>query len=163
MHRMETVARAMMLALLAATAAGAQTVYKSTNPDGSVVYSDKPPAGGKIDKIITFPDLPSSPLQPLAVQPLSRQPQARKAQPAPSSRSVNVTLYSAAWCGYCKRAKSYLVQHAIPYENVDVDTLDGRDAFERAGKGGIPLLVAGKRRVRGFKQEGYDAFFASRR
>jgi glutaredoxin len=162
---METIVRALMLAaLLAATVAGAQTVYKSTNPDGSVVYSDKAPTGGKVDKVITFADLPSSPLQPLAVRPLSLlpQPPPRKAQPAPSPRSVNVTLYSAAWCGYCKRAKSYLVEHAIPYENVDVDTPDGRDAFERAGKGGIPLLVAGKRRVRGFKQDGYDAFFASR-
>lgn len=160
---METIARALMLAaLLTATVAGAQTVYKSTNPDGSVVYSDKAPAGGKVDKVITFADLPSSPLQPLAVQPLSPQPSPRKTRLAPPPRSVNVTLYSAAWCGYCKRAKSYLVAHAIPYENIDVDTPDGRDAFERAGKGGIPLLVAGKRRVRGFKQEGYDAFFASR-
>jgi glutaredoxin len=199
---MENVVRALMLAatLLAATAAGAQTVYKSTNPDGSIVYSDKPPADGKIDKVIVFPDLPSSELKPLAVQSLPQRSMSPGTQrqavmtvapngarmvhvaltgssspnevqsssltdvkPAPSPpRNMNVTLYSAAWCGYCRRAKAYLAQNGIAYDDIDVDTPDGRAAFEQVGKDGVPLLVSGKKRVRGFRPEGYDAFFTSR-
>src|SRR5215813_3813688 len=69
--QMEGLLRALTLAaLLAATTAPAQTVYKSVGPDGSVVYSDKPPADGKIDKVIEFPDLPSSPVPP-DVRPLT--------------------------------------------------------------------------------------------
>jgi len=147
-------------ALLAATAAGAQTVYKSTNPDGSVVYSDRPPADGKIDKVIVFEDLPSSPVAPLAVpsHPPSRPPRTNAVRPPPPP----VTLYSAVWCGYCKRAKAYLADHRIAYLNVDIDTADGRAEFDDVGGGGVPLLKSGRKKVRGFKAEGYDAFFARR-
>jgi glutaredoxin len=59
-------------------------------------------------------------------------------------------MYSATWCGYCKRAKAYLAKKGIGYTNVDIDTADGRAAFAQAGKGGVPLLFAGNRRIRGF-------------
>lgn len=196
---MEGLFRASMLgALLVATAAGAQTVYKSKNPDGSVVYSDSPPADGKIDKIIEFPDLPSSVVPPLAVQPLPANPvsspravlmthtpqgarilQWPGSPPPPSQLSTPVesraplpeparpppapvTLYSAVWCGYCRRAKAYLAEHHIAYFNVDIDTSDGRAEFNGVGGGGVPLLMSGRKKVRGFKAEGYDAFFAGR-
>src|SRR5262249_4791605 len=42
-------------ALLAATAAHAQMVYKSVAPDGTVVYSDKPPENGKADSVTDLP------------------------------------------------------------------------------------------------------------
>ena len=38
--------------LLAAASAAAQTIYKSVNPDGTVVYSDKPPANGSDATVI---------------------------------------------------------------------------------------------------------------
>ena len=156
------------VALLAATAASAQTVYKSTNPDGSIVYSDKPPVDGKVDKVIEFPDLPSSPVPDTPPAPANRgsigtQRRAGSPRPSPAQspeQNTLLRLYSATWCGYCRRARAYLAQHAIDYENFDIDTPEGRDEFERAGKGGIPLLVGRGRKLRGFKVEGYDAFFA---
>ena len=71
-----------------------------------------------------------------------------------------VTLYSAAWCGYCRRAKAYLADHHIAYSNVDIETKSGRAEFDSLGGGRIPLLTSGGKRVRGFKAEGYDRFFA---
>ncbi|HEY2394855.1 MAG TPA: glutaredoxin family protein [Rudaea sp.] len=196
------IAAAALVALLAATSVGAQTFYKSTNPDGSVVYSDKPPVNGKVDKILEFPDLPSSPVPPLATPRLgAAQVSVTSSRPAvlmmhtpngvrvvdaidqragdPPRLSSRVdsapaaaepaipppppaTLYSAMWCGYCRRAKAYLADHGIAYLNVDIDTDDGRAAFANVGSGGIPLLMSGKKRVRGFKAEGYDSFFARR-
>ena len=181
---------------VASASAAAQIVYKSISPDGSVVYSDKPPSEGKVEKIIEFPDLPSSPVPPVAVpipdaavprhaivaggRPgdvhVVRQlaipdgpvlPEVHKselvavaANPPPPPPRNPVMLYSATWCGYCKRAKAYLAEHNIEYDNIDIDTADGRAAFDRAGKGGIPLLVSGRKRVRGFRPEGYDVFFS---
>lgn len=198
---MKGVLLAMLLAASpAATAAGAQTVYKYTKTDGSVVYSDRPPADGKVDRIIEFPDLPSSPVPPLAVVSIPdgrsrisgaypalmmQTPQgARVVQwellpPPPGQLSIPVevdaprpepaqpppppvTLYSAVWCGYCRRAKQYLAEHHIAYFNVDIDTEQGRAEFDDQGGGGVPLLKAGRSKLRGFKAQGYDAFFASR-
>jgi hypothetical protein len=48
--------------LLSAAAAQAATVYRSTGPDGQVVYSDKPPADGKVQKTLNFANLPATPM-----------------------------------------------------------------------------------------------------
>lgn len=162
----------MAAVLMFAAPAHSQTVYKYKAPDGSTVYSDRPPAGGHADKIIQFEDLPSSPVPddlPLS-QPdhshrgANRGTSARARQPASNQaaqRDYGLTLYSATWCGYCRRAKAYLASHDIAYENVDIDTPYGRESFHEIGGGGIPLLVgSGGRRVRGYRQDGYDAFFA---
>lgn len=144
-------------ASLAAQAIQAQTVYKSTGPDGNIVYSDHPPASGKVDRTFTFVELPSSPVPNLPAADSAKALPVRAAQ-----ASGGITMYSATWCGYCKRAKAYMAKKGIAYTNIDIDTADGRAAFARAGKGGVPLLFAGTRRIRGFTPEGYDAFFAGR-
>jgi len=162
---METVVRALMLAvLLAASAAAAGTVYKSTAPDGSIVYSDHPPADGKIDKTISFDDLPSSPVPPPPQGMFSgRSTQVTHPAVAKPPSNTKVTLYVASWCPYCRRAKAWLAQRQIPYEEIDIESEIGSMEFQvEARGGGIPYLVSGSRHIRGFKEEGYDAFFASR-
>ena len=75
-----------------------------------------------------------------------------------------VVLYSASWCGFCKRAKAYLAANGISYQEFDVETKDGMAAFAQAGGGkGVPLLIADGQRVQGFTPAAYDAFFANRR
>jgi len=74
-------------------------------------------------------------------------------------------LYSAAWCGYCKKARAYLADKGIAYREIDIDTPDGLAAFARAGGGGkgVPLLLAGGRRVQGFSLAAYDKLFADQK
>src|SRR5271169_4072290 len=91
----------------AATAPGAQTMYKSVGPDGRIIYSDRPPVDGQLEKTIKFEHLPSS---PLPASTSSYLEQLRKMAPAPSSNAPpkGVVLYSASWCAFCRRAKAYL-------------------------------------------------------
>jgi glutaredoxin len=150
-----------VLAVGALTAAAAlpQTLYKSVAPDGSTVYSDLPPATGKVEKTLRFVNPPSSDLPSQTAMVLERL---RKAIGAPSVAApvAGVVLFSASWCGYCKLAKSYLSDRRISYREVDIDTRDGLSDFARAGGGkGIPLLVAGRNRVQGFSPAAYDDFF----
>ncbi|HEX7916932.1 DUF4124 domain-containing protein, partial [Rudaea sp.] len=65
-------------------AAQAQTVYKSTGPGGTVVYSDRPPVNGKIEQTINFENLPSSPLPAAATEQIERA--ARQVPPQPPHR-----------------------------------------------------------------------------
>ena len=52
-----------MIALsLVAPPGWADTLYKSVGPDGKVIYSDKPPSDGQIEKIVEYAPDPSSPL-----------------------------------------------------------------------------------------------------
>jgi glutaredoxin len=145
-------------ALSAATTTIAQTVYKSVGPDGVTVYSDHPPANGKIEKTFTFAELPSSPVPP---DPLKAE--TTRASPSAGPRpDADVVLYAASWCGYCKRAKAYLAKRQIPYREIDIESSQGKAWFAQLGGSGVPLLLSHGRSMRGFSAEGYDAFFANR-
>jgi glutaredoxin len=147
------------LAFSATTTTIAQTVYKSVGPDGVTVYSDHPPANGKIEKTFTFAELPSSPVPP-------EQPTAGTTRAAPVAAGprpdADVVLYSASWCGYCKRAKAYLAKRQIPYREIDIESPAGKSWFAQLGGSGVPLLLSRGHSMRGFSAEGYDAFFAGR-
>jgi glutaredoxin len=147
-----------VLANLSFHDAHAQTIYKSTAANGTVVYSDRPPANGKVDETITYVDLPSSPLPAAAAQQIEH---AARQTSAPARRQyTGVTLYTTSWCGYCKRARAYLAQKGIDYRDIDIEAPGGAAAFAQAGgRGGVPLLVADGRHVRGFSLAGYDAVF----
>jgi len=40
----------------------AETVYKSVGPGGRITYSQDPPSAGKVEKTLSFTNLPSTPL-----------------------------------------------------------------------------------------------------
>jgi glutaredoxin len=148
-------------------AAQAESVYKSIGPDGKIIYSDKPPTDGRVEKTMTFANLPSSPLPAASLSYVEQLRRFRAFSPAkkPDSAAVTgVVLYSAAWCGYCTKAKAYLAAKGISYDEVDIDSKDGMKAYAQAGGGGgVPLLLAGGQRVQGFSPAAYDAVFASRK
>ena len=143
--------------------ATAETLYKSVGPDGRVVYSDRPPANGRIEKTMIFENLPSTPLPAAAVAHLE---QIRKTEPLSASNMATsgIVLYSATWCGYCKQAKAYLAGRGVHYQEFDVDTKTGMAAYAQAGgRKGVPLLFADGQLVQGFSRAAYDAVFAKRR
>ncbi len=84
-----------------------------------------------------------------------------------------VVLYGAKWCGYCNQAKAYLSSRKIQFEEIDVDTSQGKSAFARVTGAplvpenqrvsGIPLLVMGDVKQRGFSAGLYDELFAKNR
>lgn len=121
----------------AAPATG-QTLYKSVTPDGQIVYSDRPPQQAKVVKELSV-DI----------------------APAAAGEPEHIMLYTESGCRYCAEAKRYLNSRAIVYREVNVATPSGRRAFNaaRGGYGGVPLLVAGEKRLRGFSKSAYDAFF----
>ena len=149
--------------LLAIAAASAQTVYKSVGADGKVVYSDRAPTTGRLEKTMKF-ELASSALPASAA---SYMEQFRKTHPPgaePAAAGKGVTLYSAVWCGYCKQAKAWLGGHGVAYTNVDIDAPGGTAALAQASGGGtgIPVLVVDGQKLNGFSADAYDAAFKGR-
>jgi glutaredoxin len=146
---------------LTSLSAQAQTLYKSVGPDGQTVYSDRPPSTGRVEKTLKFDNLPSSPVRPLASTPDKTSNGTPK--PVEKRRTLEPVLYTASWCGYCKLAKAWLGENRVSFQEVDVDTPEGRAAYNEAGaSGGVPVLMKSNQYVKGFSSEAYEALLAKR-
>jgi glutaredoxin len=69
---------------------------------------------------------------------------------------LDLQVYSAAWCGDCRRLERWLAENRVAHSKVDIEHVPG--AAERleaeTGKRAIPfILVGGKRWVRGYHRE----------
>ena len=80
----------------------------------------------------------------------------READEAP-----RVVLYSATWCGACRKAKRYLDRNGIAYEERDVDNPHhAEELVRKTGQRGIPVLEVRGRIMTGFSEQGYDQLIA---
>ena len=125
-----------LIALLASPALA--NVYKWTDAQGRTQYSDNPPPAANVVK--------------LKLQTYSGP--ARVSQ-VPGTEN-GVTLYTASWCGVCKRAKSFLRAKSIPFSEWDVEKTEyGAAKFRQLGGTGVPLITLGANKMEGFDPDGF--------
>lgn len=153
--------------LLAAApvAMAGDAVYKSIGPDGKVTYSQAAPVDAKLERKMEFSHAPASAL-PASVlkfrQEMERSINA-KYREATAPPTAALRLVTARWCGYCRQARAYLTAHAVPFQELDLETPAGMADYVRAGgKGGVPLLLGPNLRLQGYTQAYYDAALARR-
>lgn len=108
-------------------------VYKWTDGQGNIHYSDSPPAAAKTTQ--------------LKLQSFTGPVEVSRAIGADSG----VTLYSTEWCGVCKRAKAFFKQNGVPFREWDVEKSDyGEAKFRQLGGGGVPVITVGSEKMIGF-------------
>lgn len=71
-----------------------------------------------------------------------------------------VIMYSATWCGYCKKARRYFVANQIPFVeyNVDKDRRAKR-RYQKLGANGVPVILYKGKRMNGFSETGFRHFY----
>lgn len=117
---------------------------------------------------VGFVEMDSAP--PLSPAMAERTRDARYAssgrQPAPrvaGRMPQTIVLYSADWCGWCKKAKSHLDGMGVNYEIRDIDIpANLNDLVAKTGQKGIPVLDVGGRVVTGFSPDEYERLIRSR-
>jgi glutaredoxin len=131
------------MAVMAAMAGGAfgqgQTVYRYTDPDGRIVYSDHPPISAK--------DVEAKRLTPNYIE-IDRDTLAtQKAQ-----ERFPVTLYTFACGELCDRAEALLNRRGVPFTTVNVADSNGAEKLKKlTGDMQAPVLQVGdKLMVKGF-------------
>jgi glutaredoxin len=115
-----------------------------------VIDLDKTPEQRQAHRFAFFADLTTkAPDGTYAVVAVSRYDAARKSggpAVAPPTEGA-VIVYSATWCGFCRKAKAWMKQNDVPFVERDVEKTAGAqaelDAKLRAASvpgGGIPVI-----------------------
>ena len=73
--------------------------------------------------------------------------------------SNTVTIYTATWCAFCHAAMEYLDKLGVKYTDKDVEASaeNGKEAVDKSGQRGIPVLDIGGDIVIGFDRPKIDA------
>lgn len=74
---------------------------------------------------------------------------------------MNVKVYSAPWCPFCRIAKEWLKTRNIPFEEVDVQ--ESKDAanyiIEKTGQTAIPVIEVDGQFIVGFDEPALKKVF----
>lgn len=140
------------LFLLLSPAYAAAQVYKSVAANGSVSFSDTPPAAGVAATIVAVPPLNVA-TTPEGVGKL--KPTMTVAQAA--DQPPEVEIYVTSWCRYCQRAKAWLRQQGINYRAYDIekDKVAAKRMRGLGGSGGVPFAVINGQKILGFSAKAY--------
>ena len=158
-----------MTLLYSVSLAGAE-MYRWVDESGAVTFKDTPPPSGKGGKVKVYRESDFDPAPPPQPLPGTRKLKSSGAPPAqaPASSgerfSGTVEMYVTEWCGYCKKARSYMDSKGIPYVAYDIDK-DGaaRQRHKDLGGRGVPLIIIGSKKMSGFSPETLEYYLNSSR
>ncbi len=127
-------------------------IYKWVDADGSTHFSSSPPPQGEAETV-----------QPKATNTYSSVDQPATSATTgtkPSITGKTVVMYSAVWCGICKKAKSYFRKNGIPFSEYDIETSQkGRRDYKRLKGNGVPIILVGKQRMDGFSPGRFESMY----
>ena len=143
-------------------------IYKWTDADGNVHFSDKQPIHKKAKpvqlkaKINSYngnaaPIFESSPSKRKSVN-------STKKTKLPQLSPKQVIMYSTTWCGFCKKAKAYFRLKGISFAEKDIEkSPQAKSEYQSYGGGGVPLILVGHskgtRKLSGFSVSNFEAIF----
>lgn len=125
-------------------------IYKWTDEQGQVHFSDKAPETGAAESISDQLIINSYQGAEITTTDFLNHRDADRREKARLNRP-RVVMYSAVWCGVCKRARQYFETKKIPFKEYDVETSEkGKKDFTRMKGRGVPIILIGKKRMNGF-------------
>ena len=135
----------LVLVLLSNTAFSAD-VHKWRDENGVLHFSDRPPANIQSEVVSIQPNVYATP----TVEELE----------IAFSTEGKVTMYSAVWCGYCKKAREYFVANNVPFQEYDVETSrKGRQDYKRLNAKSVPIILIGRQRLNGFSAKRFESIY----
>jgi glutaredoxin len=129
-------------------------VYKWTDKDGKVHFSDKPPA-----------DQQAETLDPEELKKRANSYAYVSVEIAPIDFTVNrqsnqIVMYATAWCKYCEKARRHFQQNNIDYVEKDIDnSSQARKEYDDFGGTGVPVIFLGKYRMNGFSIKRFSQYY----
>ncbi|KXB02902.1 glutaredoxin [candidate division MSBL1 archaeon SCGC-AAA261F19] len=72
-----------------------------------------------------------------------------------SEEQPNVKIYTTPTCAYCKRAKEFLKEHQVEFQEIDVagNREAAEEMIEKSGQMGTPVIEVNGTIIVGFKPD----------
>lgn len=131
----------LMVALMLVASIAQAHLYRYTDAQGNVHYTDTPPPEVELQAIegtVSVYQAPDLPVQ-------------APVEAAVTGKKKKVVMYSASWCGICKSARNYMRSNNIRFTEYDIETSEkGRKDYAKFGGKGVPVIFVGEQRMNGF-------------
>ncbi len=120
-------------------------IYRYVDESGRVVYSSEKPFNIETaEKVIIRKNSVSS------------------MESYDESGNKDVVMYSASWCGVCKKARSYFEDQGIDYNEYDIDKdPQGKREYTQLGGRGVPIILVGDQRMNGFSKPHFERLYSA--
>lgn len=160
-----------VLTVLLSSSLALAEMYKWVDDKGVVTFKDTPPPSSKKRKkvkVYSDHDFAAAPPSQSATAGKSgtgaANSSSQTASPKASRFNGTVELYVTSWCGYCKKAESYLKSNGVPYVAYDIekDSAANKRHKELGGRG-VPLIIIGSNKMNGFSQENLEYYLNNSR
>lgn len=113
-------------------------LYKYTDEDGRVYFTDRPPVDAQAEQIT------------IRVQSFDGEATVTEHANA-AARPETITIYTADWCRICHRAKDYMKEKGYSFRERDIEkSRSAKLEFDRLGGKGVPVILVGGKRMNGF-------------
>ena len=130
-------------------------VYTWTDENGIVHYSDQKPD----DQEYTELEFTVTTYDSVSYGTVSK-PETTPSRPAAKPRKKRVVMFSASWCGVCKKARKYFRRKGIRFTEYDIEkSSKGKRLYRDLGATGVPVILVGKRRMNGFSEAGFELIY----
>jgi glutaredoxin len=122
-------------------------MYKWTDKDGRIQYSDRPAAQGSSERVHINTVPAGSSAGAGAVTSGETKSETEK-QP------LDVVLYATKTCEYCLKTREFFTQRGISWNEIDIESsAQAQNEFKNRGGKGVPLVFINGEPVRGFSEE----------
>jgi glutaredoxin len=127
-------------------------IYSWVDEKGIKHYSDTPPENRSGIKDLKTVDL-SSDAESTESQPAEKPSLLPSSSASPVKALPSVVMYTTSWCGYCKKAKAWMIKNKVPFKEYDIETSAQNKAnYKKAGGSGVPLIFIGQNRLSGWDE-----------
>jgi glutaredoxin len=129
-------------------------IYKWTDENGQVNYSDSKPK----DQEVTELEFAVSTYESVSYGTFDFEP--AKAQTPKTGARKKVVIFSASWCGACRKAKTYFRRKGIPYIEYDIEKgKKAKQLYSQLGATEVPVILVGNKRMNGFSEAGFERIY----
>jgi glutaredoxin len=129
-------------------------IYKWTDEKGYVHYSDKKPENQEVTEL----KFKIASYDTVSYGTVSHDTERANSNKADTKK--NVVIYSASWCGVCKKAKTYFRRNGIPFTEYDIEKgTRAKRMYKKLGATGVPVIIVGRKRMNGFSEAGFNRIY----